>query len=878
MSDIDYEKMADAIVKAQGSQRGNGIGPAPSSGSGMDSKLVSGLNKATGGLAGEVDKSAKTWQQASNIGIGFNNDAIGLRTSVAQTRLGAEEWGDSIKKGAAGFTSLGGTMTDSAKKFNQMSASFSDTTAADELRKIGFTTKEYNDVLAISLAGKKGQDLATLEGQRKANMAAADLALEMDKVAQLTGVSRREQQEALQEKQKNARVQATIELEIRKGGKDASDAYMNMSTKLKGVGLDKLGDELYTGQALSQKAIAQMNALGPAGNQLREAINATKNARTDEEKAAAKAMMDRAQSAVAERQMSTEYLTMVQRGQGEVAEAAGEGMLAARNYNKGIEEVQAEFKAQGKALTTEQARQVLAERTKKPVDIATGKDKTSAEAAAAKTTETYVLAQARAADGAAKLEKAFNDANKAITANNTATRQGIDKMNAGLANVKPSTLRPGETSTGRERLGLANSEAAGKTLDLGAKGDFKEAGKMAGTAIVEAVRNIKDITTGVINVTGGVLNGNKPTTPASTNRVNRAGGSPNIDNMLEDFGKETPAMLHGKEAVLTKDQLTRLVSKLGIGEGGPGLKTSMPDIQLSEKKVSEDYSKMAANMKMPDMSEFTKKFETASKDIKMPDMSALTKKFETVSKDIKVPEVKMPGAPNVATAQLSAAKRDEDIRKQAVDMQLEAAKAGKDLTREEATRIVAEKVAKEEKAAAEQKIKDAEIKAQTERKAMLESAIKNGPADVAEKARKELLDITKQEKAKEAADKKEAEKKEAVKPTTKGATADIKTDNKNKVSNISKTVPSEIAQQKAEEERKKAAAATATAPKPAATIPASAPALATKTSTLDDLNEQLKQLNKSMGELVSHTSDVSASAEKQVRATKRLDPNVSLRG
>ena len=33
-----------------------------------------------------------------------------------------------------------------------------------------------------------------------------------------------------------------------------------------------------------------------------------------------------------------------------------------------------------------------------------------------------------------------------------------------------------------------------------------------------------------------------------------------------------------------------------------------------------------------------------------------------------------------------------------------------------------------------------------------------------------------------------------------------------------------------------------------------------------------------MGDLVSHTSDVSASAEKQVRATKRLDPNVSLRG
>ena len=844
------------LLRAQQSNRGGGIGSAPASKT--DKGLLSGLDKSTAGLASEVDKSAKTWQQASNVGIGFNNDAIGLRTSVAQTRLSTEEWGDTIKKGAIGFTALGGTMTDSAKKFNQMSASFSDTTAADELRKIGFTTKEYNDVLAISLAGKKGQDLSTLEGQRKANMAAADLALEMDKVAQLTGVSRREQQEALQEKQKNARVQATIELEIRKGGKDAADSYLNMSTKLKGVGLDKLGDELYTGQALSQKAIAQMNALGPAGNQLREAITATKDAKTDEQKAAAKAMMDRAQSAIAERQTSTEYLTMVQRGQGDVAEAAGEGMIAARNYNKGIEEVQAEFKAQGKALTTEQARQVLAERAKKPVDIATGKDKTSGEAAAAKTTEAYVLAQARAADGAAKLEKAFNDANKAITANGTATRKGIDQLNAGLANVKPSTLRPGETSTGRERLGLANSEAAGKTLDEGAKGNFKEAGKMAGTAIIEAVRNLKDITTGAINVTGGILNGNKPVTPVGETapRVSRAGGSPNIDNMLEDFGKETPAMLHGKEAVLTKEQLTSLVSKIGMA--GSRMKTAMPDI------------------KMPDMASQQAELQKAATSFKMPDMANQKAELQKAAASIKMPEVKMPGVTSVTDAVTKATedKKLQDINRQVMEMQLASAKDGVMLDREKALSVVQEKVAKEEKATAEQKIKEAEIKAQADRKSMLESAIKNGPADVAEKAMKELAGINKQEQDKAKAES-EIKKKEA--PSTKGATADVKTDNKNKVSNISKTVPSEIAQQKAEDERKKAAAAVAITPKPATATAASTPAGVGKTSTLDDLNEQLKQLNKSMGELVSHTSDVSLQAEKQVRATKRLDPNVSLR-
>jgi hypothetical protein len=891
MTDDEIEKLAKAIAKATSSGNTGGIGnsnpPSSGGGGGISKTAMEGLNRATGGLASEVSGSAKTWQQASNIGVGFNNDAIGLRTSIAQTRLSTDEWGDSIKKGAVGFTALGGTMTDSAKKFNQMSASFSDTTAADELRKIGFTTKEYNDVLAISLAGKKGQDLATLEGQRKANMAAADLALEMDKVAQLTGVSRREQQEALMEKQKNARVQATIELEIRKGGKDASDAYLNMSTKLKGVGLDKLGDELYTGQALSQKAIAQMNALGPAGNQLREAINATKNARTDEDKQRAQAMMERAQAAIAERQQSTAYLTMVQRGQGEVAEAAGEGMIAARNYNKGIEEVQAEFKAQGKALTTEQAQQVLAQRANKPKDIATGADKTSAEAAAAKTTEAYVLASARAGDGAAKFASAINDANKALTAYNTATRNALDVALAGAANIKPSTQKPGTFTTGRDRLGLANSEGLGRALDAGAKGDFKEAGRQIGVGAVETFRNLKEITTNTIQVIGGVLQGNKPVEKPKFEE-GTAGPGFDMNKLVQNFGKATTVELHGEEAVLTKKQLGDLVTGM-LGSA----KKSKPDDILGSLPKPEDI--MAKMPKLEDiMSKMPKPEDMLAKmpkpeDImaKMPkpeDIMAKMPKPDALLKQLPpVPKIEMPGAANTAQATTKAAedRKIQDVQRMATELQLEAAKKGVDLTREQAVSQAQDKVAKDTKAAAEAAAKAAEVKAQTERKAYLESAIKNGPADIAENARKELTAMAKaeQENAKKEEEsrkkKEETTAKTASVTNTKGATANIKDTKTGAVSNISKTVPNEMAQQRAEEERKRAAAATA--PKTATSTTASATP-GGKTSTLDDLNEQLKQLNTRMDALISHTAEVASHSERQAKNLKRLDPNVSLRG
>jgi peptidoglycan hydrolase-like protein with peptidoglycan-binding domain len=115
-------------------------------------------------------------------------------------------------------------------------------------------------------------------------------------------------------------------------------------------------------------------------------------------------------------------------------------------------------------------------------------------------------------------------------------------------------------------------------------------------------------------------------------------------------------------------------------------------------------------------------------------------------------------------------------------------------------------------------------------------------------------------------------------PLTKSAmsafnTAQVKATDTTKVGNLSKTIPSEVAQAKAEEEKRRAAATTVVPAKPQVET-ATGPAIKT---TQDDLYEQLIQLNTKMQELVSHSSEMATSAEKQVRATKRLDPNVALR-
>ena len=102
----------------------------------------------------------------------------------------------------------------------------------------------------------------------------------------------------------------------------------------------------------------------------------------------------------------------------------------------------------------------------------------------------------------------------------------------------------------------------------------------------------------------------------------------------------------------------------------------------------------------------------------------------------------------------------------------------------------------------------------------------------------------------------------------------------NRTSEMSRTIPAEISQarlesQRQEENRKREAAQQSTAndnntQQPKETTFAG-------TATLDDLAKLLEQLNSTMGINTSHLSELINTTDKQVRATKRLDPNVTMR-
>jgi peptidoglycan hydrolase-like protein with peptidoglycan-binding domain len=900
------------------SKSGGGVG---FSGAEMEKAGVGAISKlggAAGGIASAIGDSAETWKQASQIGIGFNNDAIGLRSSIAGTRLSTDEWRDSIEKGKLGFTSLGGTMTDSAKRFNQLSTEMSNMPMADEMRKIGITTKEYNDVLAISMAGRKFADFNDAESRKKANLAAGELALEMDKVAQLTGISRREQQEALQEKQKNARVQATIEMQVRAGGAEAQEGYNKMSSSMQKLGpaTTKLADEIYTGQALSQKSISQLAALGPAGNQLREAITNVREAKTAEARQAAQLQVERAQAAVAEHVQSDASLNQIRFGQGEVAEAFGEISTSSRNYANGIDAIKKEAAAKGQAMTTEEARLELDKRANLNKNIASGKEEADARAAlakasnpaekaaaeerlkqatAAKTTEAYTLAQARYNDTIAAATILLTNFNKSLTAPGAKAGDGLlDKPLKGLANIQ--TNKKGVESTALDRGGLLGTDRFGKVSDAVAEGDFKKAGTQIGLGAIEVFKNLKDIATGALNVAGDIVTkgaksdlGSKP---AGSYAEGTAGAGFDFTKIVRDFGAKTPVELHGEEAVLTKKQLTDMLAGMqnSIPKMPAGIDMSkLPPIATTVSSTTTGGGSTTTSRKQSDESKGAESKVAELDKQRDAAMSAMTDKMRAVM------------GPDAKGGEVRRATRDSD--------EFKAMEAEYTAKREQLQKVVSDGITweTEKKSEAAEEISQAEMQklmmiryGHDEVSKITETEIAKEVTAAVEKTAK-LADVA---KTTEAVGAKEVEAKKVVSesskimamqqeliakgakikadgimgPLTKAAmstinTAQVKASDPTKVGNLSKTIPSEVAQAKAEEEKRKAAAAAVVPAKPKVET-ATGPAIKT---TQDDLYEQLIQLNTKMQELVSHSSEMATSAEKQVRATKRLDPNVALR-
>ena len=583
--------------------------------------------------------SVRALQDLSKAGLSFNNNALGMRDSIGQTRLSMDEYKAVMEKLSPSIAGLGGTVDQGAKAFNKFSGEFMSTDFAEQLTKMGYTTKDLNDVMAANMANRRFTDLTDNQQRAKAIEATAALAREMDETAKLTGITRQEQMADLRQRSENGKVQAAIQLEMIRGGKDVEQNYNTMTKRLDGLGkgVKDLADEMFTGGVRTEEGAAKMAALGPAGIELEKAVTASKKAKTDEEKEAARAQMERAKAAVNERMKSEEFLSAVMVAGGRVGPAM-QKMYEENKLRAGTTATENKTgQTTAQAMSTNQAAAVNQQQ---------GRNEKGAADEGAKTTELYIQLMNRRRDIDSMVAKGANMVNDALvkipaTANMIdralgATRSNIPNAQGGNDQFAQGGI-PGALNRVAIGFGTNTPTPTGTPQNPNTPpvnpNISNDGGKNPVNVIVDGLKD------GILLAATSWFNGNTGNVKiADFLGVNtsdgykalfppREGGSKAASgNWFENFGSGTPMTLHGSEAVVPKGKLGEFLKDMSKDMmGGMDVSNLAPPggTGLNQKEIETELTKMMGSMD-PSSNQKSGKMNMEQMDSMMKSMKSMS--------------------------------------------------------------------------------------------------------------------------------------------------------------------------------------------------------------------------------------------------------------
>jgi len=132
------------------------------------------------------------FRETSSVGASFNNDLVMLRRTAADAAMPLDEFSSMISKNSSLMASLGGSVTQGAMQFAQMSKEMRVGDVGTKLMGMGMTMGDINDYLGSYLEIQQRTGRVQGKSQTELVAGAQAYALEMDKLTKLTGMSRKE--------------------------------------------------------------------------------------------------------------------------------------------------------------------------------------------------------------------------------------------------------------------------------------------------------------------------------------------------------------------------------------------------------------------------------------------------------------------------------------------------------------------------------------------------------------------------------------------------------------------------------------------------------------------------------------------------------------
>lgn len=544
-------------------------------------KAASGVITTFDNVKKNVSESADMYQSLSKAGMNFSGDLFAMSNAAVGMRMSTKEMEESFlnfsKDGI--LKGFGTNLTNSAEGFAKASKHFFDNNseAADSLRRMGFTTKDINEVLAlqgVTLRGKFKDD------QEMASVAANNaekLANEMDSLSKLTGKSRAEQAEMMKKQQADMQFEAAIRLKTQgMSAEEAAKFEANARQQLHEanmLGQGQMFKEYFaTGQIMTKEAATQAainrDQAAAAEKMARTAADRTLTAGEREEKgnkhrlelmaAATKDMNDATKlQAMTLGDAGGTYSKTLLEGSGKqidfirtiekTAAANNLDLKSKEDYAKAAKMAMEEIQmaqdgmrkdAQGKAQPVDASSRALAAFTGRIGDVQS------------------VLNEKFVQPIQGQVNKALNEL--ATSASASGNLFGLASKGEGkfVAQKLKSDIETGEAKGFKDSSGFVQG--------LGA------ANKQAHELINETIPKVKTAMEKIID-TVIELSKYKPQDGRSMGSFSSTG------KIFEDFGPGTPMMLHGKESVMTPKDLDDIVKNAMEGTLKAIPKTGMID-------------------------------------------------------------------------------------------------------------------------------------------------------------------------------------------------------------------------------------------------------------------------------------------------------------
>jgi len=162
-------------------------------------------------LGNILEQTLGNWQKFSTEGLNYAGNAVAFRAAVMRTGMSFEEFGESLEKIKPALFQMGIGIAGGLEAFGEISKRMNSPEMQVALNTMGILPKEANEILAMTVRlGRSNISQLDEAGKQKLLDSTLGLAREMDMMAKLTGISRREQQKNIETIENDARVRARM--------------------------------------------------------------------------------------------------------------------------------------------------------------------------------------------------------------------------------------------------------------------------------------------------------------------------------------------------------------------------------------------------------------------------------------------------------------------------------------------------------------------------------------------------------------------------------------------------------------------------------------------------------------------------------------------